>query len=120
MVLADHLPVLVSAVGLGLIAFVAVPAASSTFLLSRLHKPVRQEEHRDWYEDEDGVATEESHRKYSATVPLVIALAGCLLGLSVSIASSVISTLLSRKNEMIEGWVTVGSWVDRTDSTRTV
>ena len=63
------------------------------------------------YEDEDGIATEETQKEYSATLPKSIALLCSLLGFSASMSIAVYSTVHPTLHLYVEHWLTFGTWV---------
>ena len=72
------------------------------------------------YEDEDGVATEESQKHQSVSTPRWISLSACFVGFSVSIFVAILGATnsfgLSAAN--VENWLALGSWVSRKPQTR--
>ena len=62
------------------------------------------------YRDEDGIATEESQREFSASVPKYIALSCSLLGFSASISIAIFSTVHPASNLCVEYWLSFGTW----------
>ena len=71
----------------------------------------RYDDDRKLYRDEDGVATEETQKKFSAAIPKYIALAGSFAGFSLSAVASIHSTLHSAECMHIESWITSACWV---------
>ena len=63
------------------------------------------------YEDEDGIATEETQKEYSAAVPKSIALLCSLLGLSASTGIAVYSTVHPTLDLYVEHWLGFATWV---------
>ena len=63
------------------------------------------------YEDEDGIATEETQKGYSAAVPKSIALLCSLLGFSASMSIAVYSTVHPTLDLYVEHWLSLGTWV---------
>lgn len=68
----------------------------------RLEKP---------YEDEDGVATASSKGTFSAELSVYALLGGTLLGLSLSIATAVQSSVKSTHDQYVPQWLGFVSWV---------
>ena len=66
------------------------------------------------YEDEDGIATEESQKRYSVSIPRWTTLSGAGAGLLTSIAIALLRTLFSGfRAATIDHWLTLGSWVGK-------
>ena len=63
------------------------------------------------YKDEDGIATEETQKKYSAAVPKSVALLCSLLGFSASMSVAVYSTVYPTLDLYVEHWLSFGTWV---------
>ena len=63
------------------------------------------------YEDEDGIATEEAQKKYSAAMPKYFALSCSLLGFSASTSIAVFSTVHPTLDLYVEHWLSFGIWV---------
>ena len=63
------------------------------------------------YEDEDGIATEETQKEYSATVPKSIALWCSLLGFSASMSIAIYSTVHPALDLYVEHWLSFCTWV---------
>ena len=63
------------------------------------------------YEDQDGIATEETQKEYSATVPKSIALWCSLLGFSASMSIAIYSTVHPALDLYVEHWLSFGTWV---------
>ena len=100
----------------GLIALLLIFLISTpTFL--RLYKAIVQlrgapsDETSKLYEDEDGIATEETQKGYSAAVPKFIALLCSLLGFSASLGIAVYSTVHPTLDLYVEHWLSFGTWV---------
>lgn len=113
--LADRNPsVILAGVALALIAVASVTA----FLVkqkknqpSNIDNIAGGVENEKLYEDEDGVATNESQQKYSAAISrytiILVSFVGCLTSLSLS----VYSTIHPGCNLFLESWMSFGSWV---------
>ena len=63
------------------------------------------------YQDEDGIATEETQKGYSAAVPKYLALLCSVLGLSASIGIAVYTTVHPTIDVCVENWLSFGTWV---------
>lgn len=98
------------ATGLGIIGLVSVPAASSLAL--QLSRP---EPKKETYEDEDGKASPESMKAYSAKLPKFFIVLFASLGSGTTIATAVLSTLSSGKDDglFLENWLSAGASVSR-------
>ncbi|KAI1875694.1 uncharacterized protein JN550_001980 [Neoarthrinium moseri] len=94
-----------SIAGLGLIGLSSLPAAFS--LGSQLRS---KDSKSDVYEDEDGKSTPEAVAAYSAKVPKAFILLFSLIGLGLSIALGVLSTLGESNGIFLENWLSVGAW----------
>lgn len=71
------------------------------------------------YEDKDGVATEESMAKYSATLPRVFLAIFVFFGLLTSVALAILGTLAfdPRSSMFLEDWLNAAQWVCARDYT---
>ncbi|KAG4219990.1 hypothetical protein PC116_g31531 [Phytophthora cactorum] len=99
-----------SAVGLGVVAILSVPAALN---LSRLRSrgPKCATE---IYEDKDGKSTPEAVKAFSTKVPKAVMLVLSLIGFGLSVALAVISTLGTQGIEsglFLANWLAVIIWV---------
>lgn len=114
-------------------AFIAIPVASAAlvtgttlFGISAFAKRVRaRKQHRDpWrdkelYEDEDGVATEESMRDYKVSTQKRTLLISTIAAVAVSVASSVCLLSMRRYGqsewegicELVATWLFTANWV---------
>ena len=63
------------------------------------------------YEDEDGAATEETQKEFSAALPTYLALSSALIGCLASIINAVITTVPPIAGLSVESWIVLGSWV---------
>lgn len=63
------------------------------------------------YEDEDGAATEETQKEFSAALPTYLALSSALIGCLASIINAVITTVPPIAGLSVESWVISGCWV---------
>lgn len=63
------------------------------------------------YEDEDGIATEETQKEYSATAPKYLALLSTVIGFIASVISASFTTINRTRNLYVENWLLFGSWV---------
>ena len=63
------------------------------------------------YKDEDGIATEETQKGYSAAVPKSVALLCSLVGFSASMSVAVYSTVYPTLDLYVEHWLSFGTWV---------
>ena len=63
------------------------------------------------YEDEDGIATEDTQKEYSAALPKYTALSCSILGFLASIITAVSATVHPTLNLRLELWLSFGIWV---------
>lgn len=96
-----------SATGLGAVALLSVPAVLglAAQLSSRESRP------DEVYEDKDGKSTPEAVKAYSAKIPKAFVLLFSLVGLGLSIALAVLSTLGETNGIFLENWLSVATWV---------
>ncbi|KAK9788369.1 putative P-loop containing nucleoside triphosphate hydrolase protein [Seiridium cardinale] len=94
-----------SATGLGLIALSTAPAVISSVAQLRSH-----ESRSDVYEDEDGKSTPQAVKAYSAKIPKAFILLFSLIGLGLSIALAVLSTVGETNGLFLENWLGVVAW----------
>lgn len=64
-----------------------------------------------FYEDEDGVATEEALKQYSARIPRYLALASTLIGFVISTVLCALYEAQPSSSEHLAYWFTFGTWV---------
>ena len=107
-------PVIVSSVTLLLIFLLTLPSVYGTArrIYSGRHYQL-DEPSVNSYEDEDGVATEEARKAYSAAIPKYMALASASSGLIVNIFTNVYSEAQPALPSRPEHWLAFGSWVSR-------
>ncbi|KAI1375361.1 P-loop containing nucleoside triphosphate hydrolase protein [Hypoxylon crocopeplum] len=100
-----------SAVGLGIVTILSVPAALK---LGRLRSPrAKAKLTAEVYEDEDGKSTPEAVKVFSTKAPKAVLLFFSVIGLGLSIALAVISTLDTRGlggGLFLENWLAVVIW----------
>lgn len=102
----DSLPI-ASAAGLALIGLVSVPAVSALVVQLTTREP-----RSDTYEDEDGKATPESIKAYSAKWPKAFIVLFALLASATSIATAISTTLHAGKDDLfLENWLSAGASV---------
>lgn len=95
------------AICVGLIGLASLPAVS-TFILQLTTREPKQ----DTYEDEDGKATPESVKAYSAKVPKFFILLFAVLGCATAIATGVLTTLhIGNDGLLLENWLSAGASV---------
>ena len=63
------------------------------------------------YQDEDGVASDESQKERSVTLTKYFTLASVLAGVIISFSFSINATIASSRNLYVDCWVSSGSWV---------
>ena len=111
MVSSRTISLIVGAVGLGLVGISSVPAIIGSHTRSFPRKGSGYDEIHHLYEDGDGAATEQSQKSYSALIPRYLILTSAVIGLLLSIAASVLSTVHPGGDLVVENWLTFGSWV---------
>ncbi|KAH6657339.1 P-loop containing nucleoside triphosphate hydrolase protein [Truncatella angustata] len=94
-----------SAVGLGLVGLLSIPAIVSSAAQLKNREP-----RTEVYEDEDGKSTPEAVKAYTAKIPKAFILLFSLTGLGLSIALAVLSTLGETNGIFLENWFSVGTW----------
>lgn len=97
------------AIGIGLVGSLTAPA---TLRILRRSTSAKQDPSV-LYEDKDGVATEESTKKFRDVIPRTATLVLGLLGLAVAIAAAVWATLHPSASLFLESWLGFGAWVCR-------
>lgn len=96
-----------SATGLGLIGLVSISAIVSLAL-----QLATSELRQDTYEDEDGKATPESIKAYSAKLPKTLIVIFSVITSATSLATAVLATLHVGKDDLfLENWLSAGSSV---------
>ncbi|OBT64235.1 hypothetical protein VE03_06829 [Pseudogymnoascus sp. 23342-1-I1] len=99
------------AVGAIALVLVTVSSAASLRLIAPRWHSRKDNQLPPIYEDADGVATAETTAAYSTTAPKIAICLLTVLGLGVSIALAVLSTLDSRNGFFLGNWFTVAAWV---------
>ncbi len=100
------------ACGIAGLVLVLISTFSSLYLVASTAFKSKQPNSEKIYQDEDGVATEESIAKYSTTRTKIVICVLSLLGLGISIALAVLGTLnLSNDGFLIQDWLNAASWV---------
>lgn len=98
-----------SATGLGVVGLMSTPAVVN--LVLQLTTP---EPRQDGYEDQDGKATPESFKAYSAKWPKSLIVLFSLITASTSLATAVLATLHVDNHDLfLENWLSVGASVSR-------
>lgn len=100
-----------SAAGLGIIGLLSAPSGAS--LTTQLRTRQLKSEN-DIYEDKDGKSTPEAVKAFSTKVPRAIVLIWSFIGLGISIALAILTTLGAPSpgnGFFVENWVCVGAWV---------
>ena len=91
----------------GIIAFLTIPA-----IIDHVARWREKKEKASLYEDDDGVATEESMAKYSTTVAKILLAIFTTLGLLTAIALGVLALVYHDEASFkIENWLNAASWV---------
>lgn len=95
------------ATGLAIIGLVSVPAVSSLALQLTTREPKQ-----DTYEDEDGKATPESVKAYSAKWPKTFIVFFAILGSSTSVATAILTSLNTGNNGLfLDNWLSTSASV---------
>ena len=102
--------VAVSIACLGLVAALTIPAGRQ-FLNHIRAKRKQYEELSDPYEDEDGVATEESQEAYSDYLPRLILILASVVGCADALVAAVLTTSRSHLPLALEQWLQFATWV---------
>lgn len=103
---ASTISLATSAAGTGLIGLVSLPAVINLAIQLR-NRELKQET----YEDADGKSTPEAVKAFSSKVPKAFVILSSVVGLGLSIAIAVLSTLGETNGLFLENWLTVGAWV---------
>jgi hypothetical protein len=94
-----------------LVALVSVPAVETIARRLWAAKPSNSQD-KELYEDEDGVATEESVQAFSDKFPKLFIAILSIAGFVLSLALAILNTVeFQRKNLFIENWLQVADWV---------
>lgn len=92
--------------------FLTVPTIKGLSRRSRSKRATQTlESVHEYYEDEDGTATEQTQKQHSTTIQIYAALASTIVGLAISVTASVLSSIQPSRNLLREHLFTVGSWV---------
>lgn len=91
---------------------IGLNAAISFHILWRFNRPSARDLNK-LYEDRDGVATDESHRRYSTSNRIIksVAIAVWAIGFLVSLATATSRTARAEPTLVTEAWLTFASWV---------
>lgn len=93
--------------GLGIIGLISLPAVTTFISQIKTREPKQ-----DIYEDEDGKATAESVRAYSARVAKYSILLFAALGCATAITTAVLATLHKGKDDLfLENWLSAAASV---------
>jgi hypothetical protein len=93
------------------LALVTISSAASLRLIAPRWHSRKDGQLQRIYEDADGVATAETTAAYSTTGPKIAICLLTLLGLGVSVALAVLSTLDSNEGFFLENWFNAAGWV---------
>ena len=63
------------------------------------------------YEDEDGIATEETQKEFSVALPTYLALSSAIIGFLASVTNAVFTTVFPIVSLCTESWLIFGCWV---------
>lgn len=100
----------IAIVALIVVVLLTLPGATKLYYRWSANKKQYQE-FTDKYEDEDGVATEESEAAFSTKIQCVLILLFALIGFAVSLVSSVLATLREDARLPVESWLQFAAWV---------
>ena len=105
-------PAITALTALILVFFITVPTILRLIqgLRSSLKKDGYENVH-EFYEDEDGTATAETQKEYSAAIPKYLSLSSSILGLLASLTAAVITTVVPKTIIYLNHWFLFGSWV---------
>lgn len=98
----------VHSIALAVVAVLVIISASRIIRLSRSDIS-KNGQSSELYEDEDGVATEESQKAYSVRIQNILATAIAVAGLGVSLAGAIRATLAG--TNVITWWFHFAIWV---------
>lgn len=107
------------AVGLPLIVLASGPSISRILRLRGRPHPRGHDESPELYEDDDGVATDESQRAFSDQLPKILITATSGLGFLLALALAVLDSVERRDSLKVESWIAFAAWV-REDDVRTL
>jgi|SRR5271154_4951509 len=99
-----------ASLALALVGFLSLPAASQCFQRCRASK-LQFEDLSGRYEDEDGIASEESEAAYSDFVPRLILILVSIVGTVGCLISSVLVTTRATVPLVVEQWLQFATWV---------
>lgn len=102
--------IVVAAIGFGLLAVASTPTVL-TFNKKIKRRKEYAVDHKLLYEDQDGVATEESQQKFSTIIPRSLSVIGSITGSLLSVAEAVLRTSYPGRSRSIESWLVFASWV---------
>ena len=110
-------PAIAGLTALIVLFFLTVPTFLKLFenVRSKL-KPTDYEDVHKLYEDEDGAATEESQKEYSAALPKYLVLSSTIIGFLASTATAVITTVMPMTTMYLNNWLLFSSWVHQRSS----
>ena len=103
--------IVVGSLGLAVVLAISTPALLTFY---RKFDPDRHPDYQpigDFYEDEDGKASEESQKKFSTFLPRLIVLVASMLGGLISIVKAVLETSFSSADRAVDEWLRFASWV---------
>ena len=105
-------PAIAGLTALIVVFFLTVPTFLKLFenVKSKL-KPKDYEDVHKLYEDEDGAATEESQKEYSAALPKYLILSSTIIGFLASTTTAVMTTVMPMNTMYLNNWLLFGSWV---------
>ena len=99
------------AVGCFVIVLVSYSSLSRTLKNVSRHERQGDGEPPELYEDEDGMATEETQNAFYDTLPRVLVAVTTGVGVLVSLALAVFGAVRPHGSLFIEAWISFGAWV---------
>lgn len=109
MVTFEGLSIVIGSIGIVFVVGATSPAIK--LLTTAIGHPKKVYGDELLYEDDDGVATEETASAYSDRVPKSILYLATILGFLTSLALSVFASLRPEQSLLIESWLMVLCWV---------
>ena len=108
----DAICIIISSISFVLIVATALPSILVMLKRVGLGRTRGHASVQSLYEDEDGIATEESQEQCFVKLPRHLVLASTVLGALMSLASSISSSIHPNEEPIVLDWMTSGSWVD--------
>jgi len=101
------------------IVFLLTLGSTVQTILRIIRKPERVPQDK-LYEDEDGVASEESQKAYSIKLQNILATFITVAGFGVSLAGAIRATVEVTNEQFVNEWLQLSLWVCATSSWRTM